>query len=285
MRVAVDLSGPGLADASAWAPTLRHARRQRARRVRSRPPRARLRPARAADRRPRREAARDAVQPAGDLHDESGALRAVGDAPQPVVSAGHSLRRVLQFGRSRDRWSSTRRCASSTNAAERCRTRPSSTPARMSAVLGLEASAVRAVVDRVRAETRATRAAGQLQLTDADRDQRRRRAVRAAGEAMLAAGAKRVVPLNVSGAWHSELMQPAVERFAARRRARALSMPRVRRRFERRRAAVPRRRGHSAKSRALDRSTKCAGTTPPNVCCRTISTSSSSSARARCSVR
>jgi [acyl-carrier-protein] S-malonyltransferase len=39
--------------------------------------------------------------------------------------------------------------------------------------------------------------------------------VQIAGEAMQAEGAKRVVPLNVSGAWHSELMRPAVARFAA----------------------------------------------------------------------
>ena len=84
---------------------------------------------------------------------------------------------------------------------------------------------VRDVLGALQSRTRARRA-GQLQLADADRHQRRaRRACKRAATAMLAAGAKRVVPLNVSGAWHSELMQPAVERFAAAVDAAQFAMP------------------------------------------------------------
>ncbi len=39
-------------------------------------------------------------------------------------------------------------------------------------------------------------------------------AVRATGEEAMALKAKRVVPLNVSGAWHSALMEPAVDGFS-----------------------------------------------------------------------
>jgi [acyl-carrier-protein] S-malonyltransferase len=53
-----------------------------------------------------------------------------------------------------------------------------------------------------------------------------RDAVAAAGDLALLAGAKRVVPLNVSGAWHSDLMAPARERFAPCVERAAIRLPR-----------------------------------------------------------
>ncbi|MDQ2992410.1 MAG: malonyl CoA-acyl carrier protein transacylase, partial [Candidatus Eremiobacteraeota bacterium] len=46
-----------------------------------------------------------------------------------------------------------------------------------------------------------------------------------AGDAMLEAGAKRVVPLNVSGAWHSALMEPAIERYRVAVESGTFAMP------------------------------------------------------------
>ncbi len=51
-------------------------------------------------------------------------------------------------------------------------------------------------------------------------------AVRAAMEIAKAEDAKRVVGLNVSGAWHSRLMQPAVETFSREVEAARLELPR-----------------------------------------------------------
>jgi len=150
---------------------------------------------------------------------------AVGDAFQPVVSAGHSFGEFcsLVAARSLDFEDALRivdeRGKAMQAAADRAR-------GGMTAVLGLDATRVRAIADRSRAKT-----GGRVQLANfnsptqivisGDRD-----AVAAAGEAMLAGGAKRVVPLNVSGAWHSELMEPAVERFAAAVETGAFALPR-----------------------------------------------------------
>ncbi len=139
--------------------------------------------------------------------------KAVGDALAPVASAGHSfgefcsltLAHALSFetalGLVNHRGLAMHRAATMAQGA-------------MAAVLGLAPDALRDAVARAAAE-----GAGRVQLAnfnapgqivisgDAD-------AVRVAGEYAVQAGAKRVVPLNVSGAWHSALMDPAREEFA-----------------------------------------------------------------------
>lgn len=96
----------------------------------------------------------------------------------------------------------------------------------MSAILGLEAEVVRPVVERVRRES-----GKRLQLANFNSPTQivisgDLSAVQIVGDALLEAGARRVVPLNVSGAWHSELMQPAVQRFAAAVESVQFSLPR-----------------------------------------------------------
>lgn len=150
---------------------------------------------------------------------------AVGDDFSPIVSAGHSfgefcslyiagaltfedaLRIVDERGKAMQ------------YAAELA-------PGGMSAVLGLEADAIRRVVDQTREAT-----GKRVQLANFNSPTQivisgDLSGVQAAGDAMLAAGAKRVVPLNVSGAWHSALMDPAIERFANAVNAANFSMPR-----------------------------------------------------------
>jgi [acyl-carrier-protein] S-malonyltransferase len=97
----------------------------------------------------------------------------------------------------------------------------------MSAVLGMDAEGIREIVERVKAQT------GQrVQLANFNSPAQivisgDLRGVQLAGEALLEAGAKRVVPLNVSGAWHSELMQPAVTRFQSAVRQGNFHVPQV----------------------------------------------------------
>ncbi len=146
----------------------------------------------------------------------------VGPALQPIVSAGHSfgefcsltiagalsfeeaLRIVDERGKAMQ------------YAAERA-------PGGMSAVLGMDADAIRSVLARESRE-------GFVQLANFNSPTQivisgDLQAVQIAGEQLLAAGAKRVVPLNVSGAWHSRLMDPAVEHFAAAVNAARFTLP------------------------------------------------------------
>ena len=85
----------------------------------------------------------------------------------------------------------------------------------MSAVLGLEAAQVRDVLQQLQSAN-----VGRVSMANFNSPTQivisgDLEAVQAASAPMLAAGAKRVVPLNVSGAWHSVLMEPAVARLAA----------------------------------------------------------------------
>ncbi|HEY0394757.1 MAG TPA: ACP S-malonyltransferase [Candidatus Elarobacter sp.] len=139
--------------------------------------------------------------------------KAAGHALQPVVSAGHSfgeycsltLAGALTFETAlalvNERGLAMHRAATTSNGA-------------MAAVLGLEPGALRAAVARAvesgagRVQLANFNAPGQIVISgDAE-------AVRVASEYATEAGAKRVVPLNVSGAWHSVLMDPAREEFA-----------------------------------------------------------------------
>ena len=159
------------------------------------------------------------VQPAGDLYDEPRALRGGGDADlQPVVTRGPFVRRALQSGRRAIRLSFEDALRIVSERGKAMQAAAQLARGGMSAVLGLEADAGARGLSRERADRGRVALANFNSPTQivisGDYD-----AVQAAGQAMLDAGAKRVVPLNVSGAWHSELMEPAVERSARRRRS------------------------------------------------------------------
>ena len=141
------------------------------------------------------------------------ALFVAAGVPDPVVSAGHSFGEFcsLTIARSLSFEDALRivdaRGKAMQYAAEL-------KPGGMTAVLGSDAAIIREVVD----ETNGA-GAGNVQLANFNSPGQivisgDAAAVDAAAAALLERGAKRVVPLNVSGAWHSRLMEPAVARFA-----------------------------------------------------------------------
>jgi [acyl-carrier-protein] S-malonyltransferase len=139
---------------------------------------------------------------------------AIGSESEPVVTAGHSFGELcslvaahcLEFEEALR--IVNERAKAMQDAAQRAR-------GGMSAVLGLEAAQVRAVLEQLQSAN-----VGRVSMANFNSPTQivisgDLGAVQAATQPMLTAGAKRVVPLNVSGAWHSVLMEPAVERLAA----------------------------------------------------------------------
>ena len=133
---------------------------------------------------------------------------AAGEELEPVVTAGHSFAELCSLTAAGSlSFEDALRIVSERGkamqaAAQRVR-------GGMTAILGLDAAQVRKVLEGVDGLVAIANFNSPTQIVISGE----LRAVQTAGQAMLDAGAKRVVPLNVSGAWHSELMEPAVEQL------------------------------------------------------------------------
>lgn len=139
--------------------------------------------------------------------------KAVGDVLEPVVSAGHSFGEYCSLTLAGALTFETALSLVNQRGLAMQRATVHAQGA-MAAVLGLDPHALRAAVAQAvaqgagRVQLANFNAPGQIVISgDAE-------AVRVAGDLAVAAGAKRVVPLNVSGAWHSVLMEPARDEFA-----------------------------------------------------------------------
>lgn len=154
------------------------------------------------------------------------ALRAaIGDALEPIVSCGHSFGEYcsLTIAGALTFEEGIRLVNERAKAMQRA---AELAPGGMSAILGLTDERIREAAERAQKEAGHSvqlanwNAPGQIVISG------HIDAVRLAGEYAMELGAKRVVQLNVSGAWHSRLMEPAVQPFAEVIRGATVSMPR-----------------------------------------------------------
>jgi [acyl-carrier-protein] S-malonyltransferase len=143
---------------------------------------------------------------------------------RPVVTAGHSFGEYcsLEISGAMDFDEAVRivneRALAMGEAADRA-------PGAMAAIIGIDEAAVAELCRRAREQSGARVDIGNLNTLTQIVVSGDVAGVEAACELAKAAGAKRVRMLNVSGAWHSTLMQPAMPRFERAVQSARIRMP------------------------------------------------------------
>ena len=128
------------------------------------------------------------------------------------VAIGHSLGEFSALVATGAAWTSPTRCASCGGAARRCCAPPTPTPGGMAAVIGLVDAAVEALcAERDGVWPANFNSPGQVVVSGRKAD-----LGGPGGEGRRAAGAKRVISLAVSGAFHSPLVQSGARPAPAR---------------------------------------------------------------------
>ncbi len=159
------------------------------------------------------------TQPAIFLHSVAAAAE-MGESFQPDMVAGHSLGEfsALVANKTLSFEDALRLVVARANAMqEACLLQPSS----MAAILGLDDATVESVCKEVNdiVVPANYNCPGQIVISGSVEG------VKTACEKLLAAGAKRALPLNVGGAFHSPLMEPARQKLAAAIDATEFSVP------------------------------------------------------------
>jgi [acyl-carrier-protein] S-malonyltransferase len=143
---------------------------------------------------------------------------------QPIVSAGHSFGEFcsLEIAGAMEFEEALRvvneRALAMGEASDRA-------PGAMAAIIGIEEAAVDELCRRAREQSGARVDIGNLNTLTQIVVSGDRTGVQAACDLAKDAGAKRVRMLNVSGAWHSTLMEPAMPRFEKAVKSAAIALP------------------------------------------------------------